>query len=130
MRRVFVFLLALVLMPSLAKASTYRCNLDDIIRSECCCPAAKPAGAPRNSHDSSAPSVRAACCCTVTHSMSVQSDRSSTPTSFEFHPQLVATLVALAPVRATTRARPVVDRPRAQGDPPASLFARRCQLLI
>jgi hypothetical protein len=130
-RKVFVLLLALVLMPSIVMASTYRCRIDGTARSECCCPAPKHAPShDRRGNDSTTPSMKAACCCTITHSESTASDRGSMPSSFEFHPQIVATTYVFTPFAATTRSVPLLDRPRAQGDPPISLFSLRCSLLI
>jgi hypothetical protein len=129
-RRVFVFLLALVMMPSIATAS-YRCSIDDLARYECCCPATKHAAVHgAQAHEDSTASVKAACCCTVTQPLSAQADRSSTSTHIELHPQLVATIVTLTQIVFSSRAIPLLDRRRARRDPPSSLFARRCSLLI
>jgi hypothetical protein len=129
-RSVFVFLLALVLLPSIATAS-YRCSIDDLARYECCCPATRHAAAHGEQvHEDSKASMKAACCCTVTQPLSAQADRSSTSTHVELQPQLVATVVTLTPIVFSSDAMPLLDRRRAQRDPPTSLFARRCSLLI
>ena len=57
MRRVVVILLTLVLVPSLATASWYRCAFDGKTRAVCCCPT-KPD--PQNKAPAQDASVRAA----------------------------------------------------------------------
>ena len=128
MRRVVLVLLMLVLVPSIATASWYRCAYDGKTRSACCCPT-KP-----DPHGKKAPaqdaSMRAACCCTVTHTTSRALDRKVSaspsidgpPTALAASPQIFAPQVAIP--------RVVLVRPRAQADPPDTLFARRCSLLL
>jgi hypothetical protein len=127
-RRVVLVLLTLILVPSIAAASWYRCAYDGKTRSACCCPTkADPHTKKTPAQDAS---MRAACCCTVTHVTSRALDREASaspsidgaPTALAASPQIFAPQAAipcLAPVR-----------PRAQGDPPDTLFARRCSLLL
>jgi len=127
-RRVVLILLTLVLVPSIATASWYRCAYDGNTRSACCCPTkADP-------HKKKAPaqdaSVRAACCCTVTHVTSRALDgEASVPPSID---SPATALAAPSQIVGPQASIPCValDRPRAQGDPPDSLFARRCSLLL
>jgi hypothetical protein len=127
-RRIVVILLTLVLAPSIATASWYRCAYDGKIRSACCCPT-KP-----DPHEKKTPppdaSVRAACCCTVTHITSRAPAAQANPLpSVDAVPTALAAAAVVAPSRAPAVAV-TLDRPRAQGDPPDTLFARRCSLLL
>jgi hypothetical protein len=127
-RRVVLVLLTLVLVPSIATASWYRCAYDGKTRSACCCPAnADPHNKKTPAQDAS---MRAACCCTVTHMTSRALDRkaSDSPSVDSPRTALVAPLQICAPQAAIPRV--VLDRPRAQADPPDTLFARRCSLLL
>ena len=127
MRRVVVILLTLVLVPSLATASWYRCAFDGKTRAVCCCPT-KPD--PQNKAPAQDASVRAACCCTVTHvTVRAVDAEVKAPASTHVAPTAlsVPTMVALPRVNL---AAVVLDRPRAHGDPPDTLFSRRCSLLL
>jgi hypothetical protein len=108
-RRVVVFLLALVLAPSIATAARYRCAYDDVTRTECCCPAA-------THHDDAPeqpPTARAACCCTVIEGVPVVRSMWSAPAPFELHAFIAPTTVSIVAVLAPAIASVVVDRPRA-----------------
>jgi hypothetical protein len=127
-RRVVLILLTLLLVPSVASASWYRCAYDGKTRSVCCCPTkADPHQKKTPAQDAS---LRPACCCTVTHITSRALDGEaralpsidSSPTALNAPPQIFAPQ-ALIPCMA-------LGRPRAQGDPPDTLFARRCSLLL
>jgi hypothetical protein len=126
-RRIALVLLTLVLVPSMATASWYRCAYDGVSRSACCCPTRadqqKKAPAPDTS-------VRAAGCCAVTHVTSrVPEGAVSTAASIHIEPAALSVpgLVLMPRFVPTAVA---LDRPRAQGDPPDTLFARRCSLLL
>jgi hypothetical protein len=125
-RRVVLILLALVLVPSTAMASWYQCAYDGVTRSACCCPT--------NTHQQKTPaqdtSVRAACCCTITRFTSTAPTvRANQPMSVDVAPVALVVVFTLAPPR-TVGGMVSIDRPRAQGDPPDTLFARRCSLLL
>jgi hypothetical protein len=127
-RRVVLILFVLVLTPSIATASWYRCAYDGTTRSACCC----PADAHRHEHKApdTNPSVRAACCCTVTQvTTTAPTCGSIQSTSFDIQPPPTVVAFEIAPVRAPVEIVSV-DRPRAQGDPPDTLLARRCSLLL
>jgi hypothetical protein len=125
-RRVVIFLLALVLAPSIATAARYRCTYDQVVRSECCCPAvARHGEAPEP-----IAAVRAACCCTILEGAPAVRATWADPTPLELHAFVVPAVVTIAKVAAPTIASPVVDRPRVQRAPPDSLFARFCSLLL
>lgn len=127
MRRAVLILLAVVLAWPIATASWYRCASDGAIRAECCC----PAGA---RHRDRAPaqeaSLRAAHCCTITQTAStVPAVRADRPAQIDIDPPIpVVAFAATVPPAPAAVASGV--RPRAQGDPPDSLFARRCSLLL
>ena len=128
MRRVVVILLALVLAPSMATASWYRCAYDGTVRSACCCPAK------HDRQQDKAPaqdaSVRATCCCTVTHvTPRVPTAETNPPASISVHAAALAVNAAVGPLRRSL-ASVAIGRPRAQGDPPVTLYARRCSLLL
>ncbi|HEX8110340.1 MAG TPA: hypothetical protein VF516_21560 [Kofleriaceae bacterium] len=128
MRRIILILLTLVLAPSVATASWYRCAYDGTIRSVCCCPT-KP-----DQHKKNAPppdtSLRAACCCTVIQATSnAREIEASTPAQSKLAPMALAVPTVVAPRPAPILAV-ALDRPRAQGDPPDTLFTRRCLLLL
>jgi len=125
-RRVVIFVLALVLAPSIATATRYQCAYDEVIRSACCCPAT-------THHDDAPeqpPTARAACCCTVIQSAPVVRAVWSDPTPLELRTFIAPTSVTIVAVSAPAIAPSVVDRPRAQGAPPSSLLARHCSLLL
>jgi hypothetical protein len=127
--RVVLILLTLVVAPSLATASWYRCGYDGVVRSTCCC----PARADRHEKPelpAPEPSVRAACCCTVAHVASTAPDgvrKAAAP--LDLAPTTLPEPSAAAPPRVA-RAPVAPDRPRALGAPPDTLFARRCSLLL
>jgi len=128
-RRVFTVLLALILVPSIAMASWYRCEYDGTLRETCCCPTSTHA-----SKDRTAPidtSLAAACCCTVIQIASAEPTvRDHPPASIDqVAPPVLPVAHAIEPAPRVARA-PVVDRPRALGDPPETLFSRRCSLLL
>jgi hypothetical protein len=125
-RRVVVILLALVLVPSVAAASWYRCEVDRATRAACCCPTEQDRQ-PQKTPAQDA-SIRAASCCTFTQdTTAVPTIRASQPASIDVHPPALA--VVFTPPRASGKVA-LLDRPRAQGDPPDSLYARRCSLLL
>jgi hypothetical protein len=124
-RVVLTVLLALVLAPSIATAARYLCAYDGLTRSQCCCPAAGRAGAP-----GPGPVARAACCCTVIESAPAVRSAWSDPTPFELRAIVIAAAVPVADVAAPVIASAVCARPRAQSDPPDSLFARYCSRLL
>jgi hypothetical protein len=128
-RRVLPVLLALILMPSIAMASWYRCEYDGTTRTSCCCPTSTHQ--PTQKAPPQSTSLKAACCCTVT-----QVSRAE-PTVRAHQAGAIDELVPLVfavehPVEPTPRLAGVlaIDRPRALGDPPDTLFARRCLLLL
>jgi hypothetical protein len=128
-RRVFTILLAVILMPSIAMASWFRCEFDGTLREACCCPG--------NTHDQKDPSpppdtsLSEACCCTVIQIASADpSVRNQPPASIDHAaPPMVAVAQSIEPARRVVRVA-AIDRPRALGDPPDSLFSRRCSLLL
>ncbi|HEX3763670.1 MAG TPA: hypothetical protein VHW23_33465 [Kofleriaceae bacterium] len=127
MRRVVVLLLALVLVPSMATASWYRCALDGKTRAVCCCPARSDSPRKAPTHHAV---LREACCCTVTQVAARASTGEPAPAvSIGVAP--VATVLAAA-IPAPRVLAPIasLDRPRAPSDPPDTLFARRCSLLL
>jgi hypothetical protein len=123
-RVVLAVLLALVFAPSIATAARYQCAYDGATRSQCCCPAVSRTAPAR------APAARAACCCTVIESAPPVRAAWSDPTPFELHAFVIPTAVTIADVAAPAIASAVRARPRAQGDPPDSLFARYCSRLL
>ena len=117
----------------MAMASLYRCAYDGITRTSCCCSSGstqhrKPAAAP------DAASLRSTGCCTITQGTAPASTaRADELMPVDGHPVAVPIALAIAP--AITAARRVAEitwlvRARAQGDPPDTLFARRCSLLL
>jgi len=127
-RRVVPILLALVLAPSIATASWYRCAYDGITRAACCCPS--------NTHQSKqktpdpVTTVRATCCCTITQvARTAPPAQAKQPLPLDHHPVALAVALTVAPTRGTNEVV-CLARPRAQGDPPDTLFARRCSLLL
>lgn len=128
-RRVVLVLLALALAPSTATASWYRCAYDGVTRSACCCPG-RAHGA-KAKHPASQPSLRAACCCTVTQvTRAAPPGRTGDVTpapSIDGAAVTVAVWLPLAPPGRGAVA--AAARPRAQ-DPPDTLFHRRCSLLL
>lgn len=128
MRRVLPILVVLVLAPSIATASLYRCVYDGITRVSCCCPsnAVRHKEAP-----SQEASVKSACCCTVTQVTSTApAARANELMSIDIHPVALVVAFVLAPVPPGADEIIYLTRPRAQGDPPDTLFARRCSLLL
>lgn len=128
MHRIIAILLTLALAPSMATASWYRCAYDGVIRSACCCPAGpahdkKQAPAP-------VPSVRSACCCTVSQVTTRAPDGASTAAAGVRPDPAPCAVVSAVAVPRIVRATVAIDRPRALGDPPDTLFARRCSLLL
>ena|ERR1041385_8455394 len=127
-RRIALILLILVVAPSMATASWYRCAYDGVVRSACCCPTKadphkKKAPAPD-------PSMRAACCCTVTYITSRAPDgERNAAAALDMAPTALSVASVVAAPRVACAAV-AIDRPRAQGDPPDTLFARRCSLLL
>jgi hypothetical protein len=127
-RRVFPVLLALILVPSIAMASWYRCEYDGTTRTSCCCPTSthqlKQKAPPQST------SLRAACCCTVIQVSSAEpSVRDHQLASIDDVAPPVLTVEHLIDPASRFAGRLAVDRPRALGDPPDTLFARRCSLL-
>ena len=127
-RRVVLILFVLVLTPSIATASWYRCAFDGATRSSCCCPA--KAHPHENKAPDPQPSMRAACCCTITQVTTTAPAAQSIPsvTHAIQPPSLVVAFELVAP-RAPVEI-PSIDRPRAQGDPPDTLLARHCSMLL
>jgi hypothetical protein len=126
--RILAILLTLALAPSMATASWYRCAYDGVIRSACCCPARPAQG--KKQAPAPVPSVRAACCCTVTQVTSRAPDaESKAAAAIRPDPAVCAVTSAMAAPRIA-RVAVAIDRPRALGDPPDTLFARRCSLLL
>ena len=124
-RRVVLILLALVLTPSIATASWYRCAIDGTTRSSCLpAPTKRERKTPANG-----PSARAACCCTVTHVTSTPPPAQAIHALDVQQPPAIAAVVQVARPHARVEIASV-DRPRAQGDPPDTLFARRCSMLL
>jgi len=128
-RRVFTVLLALILLPSIAMVSWYRCESDQELREACCCP-----GSSHDPKDRSAPqdtSLTEACCCTVIQIASADPTVRDQPPASVVHaaPLLVAIPHAVVPAPQVVRVTEII-RPRALGDPPDSLFSRRCSLLL
>lgn len=130
MRRVIILLLALILVPSIAVATLFQCGVDGKMRTACCCSDGQLA------HKDPAPqpaSVQDPGCCTVIPAPNVEpSVRAHHATSSDdvVPPMLVVELPG-APACPPPGARaPIVDRLRALGDPPDTLFARRCSLLL
>jgi hypothetical protein len=128
-RRIVLILLVLVLTPSMAAATMYRCAYDGSIRAACCCPSEsgphKQAPPPRD------PALRAACCCTIIQAAGRPADlavRASAPSAPAQVAVVAPPIVMLSRWTAVTAI--ALDRPRAQGDPPDTLFARRCSLLL
>jgi len=127
-RRAALILLVLILTPSMATASWYRCAYDGTVRSACCCPAKH---GPREKGPAHAPSLRAACCCTVTHITPRDPTSGASPPASIGVPALAVAVTVDAPRPSPASVASVaIDRPRAQGDPPVTLFARRCSLLL
>lgn len=128
MHRILAILLTLALAPSTATASWYRCAYDGVIRSACCCPA-RPA---QNKKQAPAPvpSVRSACCCTVTQVAARAPDAESKAWAAVRPDPTVCVVASAMAVPRIARAAVAIDRPRALGDPPDTLFARRCSLLL
>jgi hypothetical protein len=102
---------------------------DNVTRSACCCPTHDDQ--PKQSPAVPEPVLRAACCCTVTQVASAAPiDRASqpaTPASIDVTPVTLAVAVAV-PAPSSCAVVPVA-RPRAH-DPPETLLARRCSLLL
>jgi hypothetical protein len=126
-RRVVVFLLALVLVPSLATASWYRCALDGKTRAVCCCPARSDS--PRKPPADHA-ALREACCCTVLQIAAQASTGDAAPAASIGPGPAAPVMPAALPAPRVGLALASLDRPRALGDPPDTLFARRCSLLL
>ena len=130
MRRAVLILMTLVLAPSMAMGSRYQCAYDGIVRSVCCCPMETDESDGQNKAPAPDASLRATCCCTVIDAASrVPEAEARVAASIHIEPAVVATISAMAPPRIAFAAR-AVDRPRALGDPPDTLFARRCSLLL
>jgi hypothetical protein len=126
-RRVALILLAVVLMPSMAMAAWYRCAFDGTTRSVCCCPMK-----PGQRYKAPIPEValREACCCTITQVASrPPTAQSHAPAPVALPPTTASIAAAVVPPPAPFRLA-ALDRPRAQGDPPDTLFARHCSLLL
>jgi hypothetical protein len=127
MRRI-VLMLLLVVMPSTATASWYHCAYDGVTRSACCCPTNTHQAKQKAPVDGT--SVRATCCCTITEITTAASATcTSEPMAIDGAPQVLAVEHAVVPSRDPDRVV-FIDRPRALGDPPITLFARRCSLLL
>jgi hypothetical protein len=131
-RRVFTVLLALVLVPSIAMASWYRCELDGETRETCCCP--RSPQEQQDQKDGSAPenaSLSEAGCCTVIQVASADPTvRDQPPASIEGVPPPVLAVARAIEPPPRVAAVVAVDRPRALGDPPDTLLSRRCSLLL
>lgn len=128
-RRVIPVVLALILVPSIAMASWYRCEYDGTTRTSCCCPTSTHQ--PRQKAPPQSTSLRAACCCTVIQVASAE------PTVRAHHAASIDDVAPpVLPVEHPIDPAPrfadllAIDRPRALGDPPDTLFARRCSLLL
>ncbi|MEO7735437.1 MAG: hypothetical protein ABIY55_31075 [Kofleriaceae bacterium] len=121
-------MLALVLAPSIATASWYRCAYDGATRSECCCPAT----AHQHQKDAPAPDplFQAACCCTVTTAVAVAQEAWAAPVPFDLHPSINPIVVTRPVVSGPAISIAMLERPRVDGDPPSSLFARHIALLL
>ena len=129
-RRVVLILLSLVLVPSVATASWYRCAYDGMTRAVCCCPMKPNQHNQHKKTPAQDASVRAACCCTVTQVASrAPTAEANPPASINIAPTTLAVPTTIDPPRAPLRVVSI-DRPRAQGDPPDTLFARRCSFLL
>jgi hypothetical protein len=126
LRRAVLILLALVLVPSMATATSYRCMYDGVTRSACCCPAE-----PRHEEAPAGELVlRAACCCTVAQATLAARSVGTTPDA-QLHPAIAPIAVTVAPAFAATLASvTVIARPHAPRGPPSSLLAHRCSLLL
>jgi len=125
-RRVYAILLAVVLMPSVAMATWYRCAEDGTMRASCCCAAERS----RDKAPSPDTSIKSACCCDVIQSASAaDGDRMTTRTAPDLPPVLVAIAMPAAPlfVPVHTAHR---ERPPRYGGPPDPLFVRHCSLLL
>jgi hypothetical protein len=125
-RRIVLIVLALVLVPSIATATSYRCLYDGQTRSACCCPGPE--------HQAQLPPgaqiLRAACCCTITPQTAIARTFDQTAIS-KLHPVSVPVVVALEPA-PVPRLDPAaaIARPHAQAGPPLTLLARHCALLL
>jgi hypothetical protein len=126
LRRVVLILLALVLVPSIAAATTYQCTFDHVVRSACCCRAEAHKQPKAPSRDTT---IKAACCCTVTHLTSTTASRLAPTAHVAVAPPAVAVAIETPPAAPPTRVARI-DRPRAQGDPGTRLFVRHCSLLL
>lgn len=74
--------------------------------------------------------MRSTCCCTVTQATTIApTARANEMMSIDIHPLAVAVAFTIAPAPHTAEVISVAW-PRAQGDPPDTLFARRCSLLL
>jgi hypothetical protein len=123
--RVIAILLAVVLVPSLAMATGYRCSGDGAVRASCCCPA-------ESSHDRTPPTdtfVDSACCCEVIQAAPV-SQRVIAHATPKTPSQLAAVATAPQPVAPPLRTAQREARPRWRGGPPDPLFVRHCSLLL
>jgi hypothetical protein len=127
--RRLVLLLVLVLIPSTATASLYRCTYDGVTRSACCCPTSTRQ--PKHKAPAQDTSLRVACCCTIAQitSAALAATQLSEPLSIDSAPVVRPVERVHVPSRGPSRLASI-DRPRAQGDPPDTLFARRCSLLL
>jgi hypothetical protein len=128
-RRVVLVLLALALAPSTANAAWYRCAYDGMVRSACCCPSSAHGAKPN--HPAAQPSLRAACCCTVTQVTRAEPPgRTGDVTSAPANDGGMVTAAAWPRLAWPGRgAVAAIARPRAQ-DPPDTLFHRHCSLLL
>jgi hypothetical protein len=126
-RRAALVLLVLVLVPSTAMASWYRCAYDGVARSACCCPTTKD----RTTHRAPEPeaSLRAACCCTITQVGAAAPERTRSSISIDLAtPPLAPAVVAAA---GAPRPRAIASFARSRvHDPTDTLLARHCSLLL
>ena len=127
LRRIVLILLALVvLVPSVAHASTRYQGGDGVFRTACCC----PTNATHHDAPASDTRLRAACCCKVTLVAERESSaRESRPITIDDSPAVAPVEIALSPIEAPPRTDPV-ERSRAPRGPPESLFVRHCSLLL
>jgi hypothetical protein len=125
LRRVVLIVLALVIVPSIAMATSYRCMYDGVSRAACCCVA--------KSHGSAGPArgpaFRAACCCEVTQATAASRAVGTTASELPLFVAPVAVAVVSSFV-APSVPTAAIARPCEQRGPPSSLLARRCSLLL
>jgi hypothetical protein len=127
LRRAVLVLLVLVLVPSTAMASWYRCAYDGVARAACCCPTTRD----WTKHRAPAPeaSLRAACCCTTTQVGAAAPDRTRSSISLDLSTPPLAPVIAAAAAAPRPRAIASLARSRVHG-PPDTLLARHCSLVL